>query len=60
LDGLEYVKRIHTVDAQGQVLATKDIVYYQMDDKTLKAQDLVPQVFIKELLQQEVMQQFNL
>ena len=37
LDGLEYVKRIHTVNAQGQVIATKDIIYYQMDDKTLKA-----------------------
>ncbi|MBI5372838.1 MAG: hypothetical protein HZA79_12520 [Sphingobacteriales bacterium] len=37
LDGLEYVKRIHTVNAQGQVIATKDIIYYQMDDETLRA-----------------------
>lgn len=28
IDGLEYVKRIHTVNAQGQILSTKDIVYY--------------------------------
>jgi hypothetical protein len=32
---LEYVKRIHTVNAAGEILATKDVVYYQMDKKTL-------------------------
>lgn len=42
LDGLEYVKRIHTVNAAGKILTTKDIVYYQMDEKTLLAHGGTP------------------
>jgi hypothetical protein len=39
---LEYVKRIHTVNAAGEILATKDVVYYQMDKKTLLAHGGTP------------------
>ncbi len=38
LDGLEYVKFVHTVDAKGNVIATAaPTIYYQMDDETLRA-----------------------
>lgn len=36
MDGLEYVKRIHTVDSKGQVIFTTDILYYQMTDQRLR------------------------
>ena len=42
LDGLEYVKRIHTVNAQGQVLSTKDIVYYTKSEQEIKAMGGTP------------------
>jgi len=42
LDGLEYVKRIHTVNPQGQVLATKDIVYYTKSDQEIRAMGGTP------------------
>ena len=37
LDGLEYVKRIHTVNSKGKIIATEDKIYYLMDDQTLRA-----------------------
>ncbi|HRP55601.1 RHS repeat-associated core domain-containing protein [Agriterribacter sp.] len=42
LDGLEYVKRIHILNVNKQVLSTKDVVYYQMDKKTLLAHGGTP------------------
>ncbi|MFN8266121.1 MAG: RHS repeat-associated core domain-containing protein [Chitinophagaceae bacterium] len=37
IDGLEYVKRIHTIDAQNQIISTKDIVYYTMSEQQIIA-----------------------
>lgn len=37
LDGEEYVKRIHYVDGNYQVVHTVDIIYYKMDRQTLRA-----------------------
>ncbi|HTN08213.1 RHS repeat-associated core domain-containing protein [Agriterribacter sp.] len=37
LDGLEYVKRIHTVAGNGMVIHTEDYVYYQMSENQLSA-----------------------
>jgi RHS repeat-associated protein len=37
MDGLEYVKRIHTVNPQGLVISTKDIVYYTKSEQEIKA-----------------------
>lgn len=37
LDGLEYVKLKHIVDASGKVMETHPVPYYLMDDKTLQA-----------------------
>jgi RHS repeat-associated protein len=37
LDGMEYVKRIHTVNSTGEVIATKDIVYYTMSEQQIRA-----------------------
>jgi RHS repeat-associated protein len=37
LDGLEYVKRIHIVNLTGDVIATKDLVYYTMSEQQIRA-----------------------
>lgn len=37
LDGLEYVKRIHTVNSQNQIISTKDVVYYTMSEQQIVA-----------------------
>jgi RHS repeat-associated protein len=45
LDGLEYVKRIHYVgyvDSKLQITHTKDIMYYQMDNKMILAHGGTP------------------
>jgi RHS repeat-associated protein len=42
LDGLEYVKRVHTVDAKGNVIATENTIYYTMDEQTLLAHGGTP------------------
>jgi hypothetical protein len=35
LEGLEYVRRIHTVDGEMNVISTKDIIYYKMSNEDL-------------------------
>ncbi len=42
MDGLEYVKRIHTVDAGGLIISTKDIVYYTKSEQEIKAMGGTP------------------
>ncbi len=42
LDGLEYVRRIHVINGEGEQIFTKDIVFYEMSESEIEAHGGTP------------------